>query len=392
VIDVDGVERLDFANNMASLIHGHARSEITEAIASQIKNGTAFTLATEAEVLLAEALTARNPGFEQVRFTNSGTEAVMTALKAARAFTNRPKIAKVEGTYHGTYDFAEVSQNSTPDGWGPIDAPASIPVSSGTPESVLNEVVVLPFNDECAALEILRGHEADVACVLLDVMPHRAGLCPATPSFVHALRDWTTQTGALLVIDEVLTFRGSHAGMQHLYGVEAELTALGKIIGGGFPVGALAGCKRIMDVMNPNSDRYALPHSGTFSANPVTMTAGLHAMRLFDEDAVSELNALATLAKQDLQQAIERGGYPVSIVGQGSMFRFHMQPTEPTNYRESFGTAETRQELLRFVDEMLSRHVLMIYSGTVALSTAMGEREIADLVEAATQTFKALWG
>ena len=392
VIDVDGVERLDFSNNMASLIHGHSRSEITEAVTAQIQTGTAFTLATEAEVLLAEVLASRNPGFEQVRFTNSGTEAVMAALKAARAFTKRPKIAKVEGTYHGTYDFAEVSQTSTPNAWGPAADPARIPVSSGTPESVLDEVIVLPFNDEQSALEILSGHEADIACVLLDLMPHWAGLCPATRSFVDALRDWTMQAGALLVVDEVLSFRTSHAGMQDLYGVSADLTALGKIIGGGFPVGALAGRKMVMDVMNPHSDHYALPYSGTFSANPVTMTAGLHAMRLFDHDAVSKVNALAQLAKANLQPAIERGGYPVSITGQGSMFRFHMQPTAPMSYRESFGTSETRDTLLRFVDEMLARRVVMIYSGTAALSTAMGEPEIDSLVDAAVQTFKTLWG
>ena len=147
VTDIEGVEHIDFANNMASLIHGHCHPEIVEAVTEQVSKGTAFTLATEVEIEYAEYLCSRNPGFERIRFVNSGTEAVMGVIKAARAATGRPKIAKIEGSYHGPYDFAEVSQTADPTNWGREERPESVPVAFGTPKSVLQDVVVLPFND-----------------------------------------------------------------------------------------------------------------------------------------------------------------------------------------------------------------------------------------------------
>src|SRR5947209_7146327 len=230
-----------------------------------------------------------------MRFMNSGTEAIMVALKAARAFTGRPKIAKAEGAYHGVYDYAEVSQGSTPATWGGIDHPRSVPLVHGTPESALKDVVVFPFNDTERTLAILDEHARDLACVLIDLMPHRVGLCPADVEFVTALRKWSERHGVLLVFDEVITFRAEHSGLQARYGVTPDMTALGKIIGGGFPIGAVAGRAEVMDVLNPQSPRYVFPHSGTFTANPISMTAGMAAMLKFDQPAVARLNALTDL-------------------------------------------------------------------------------------------------
>lgn len=189
VTDTDNNVRIDFANNMASLIHGHAHPAVVAAVGAQMERGTAFTLATEVEIEYAEALTGRSPNFEQIRFVNSGTEAVMGAIKAARAYTGRPKIAKVEGAYHGAYDFAEVSQTAGPDSWGSIDAPESVPVTHGTPPSVLGDVIILPFNDPERAVAILDRYRGEVAGVLFDVMPHRVGLASADAAFVRALRE-----------------------------------------------------------------------------------------------------------------------------------------------------------------------------------------------------------
>ena len=177
MIDVDGVERIDFANNMASLIHGHAHPAIVDAVTDQLRRGTAFTMATEVEIDFAQHLCGRSPSFDKIRFVNSGTEAVMAALKAARAFTGRPRIAKVEGTYHGGYDYAEVSQTPTPRNWGRPDRPTSVPLARGTSENVLQDVVVLPFNDPETAVAILDRHRGEIACVLLDLdaPPRRAG-------------------------------------------------------------------------------------------------------------------------------------------------------------------------------------------------------------------------
>ena len=382
ITDIEGVERIDFANNMASLIHGHSHPAIVAAVTKQLKRGTAHTLATEVELRFSEHLCGRVDSFEQIRFVNSGTEAVMCAIKAARAFTGRRKIAKAEGTYHGTYDYAEVSQTSTPYNWGPLADPASVPVAEGTPHSVLDDVVVVPFNDTDLTLRTLNRHADDIACVLLDVMPHRAGLCPAEPGYVSALRDWTSRNGALLVADEVVTFRNSHGGSQQHYDLAPDLTALGKIIGGGFPVGAVAGRAEIMSVMNPHSDGYVMPHSGTFSANPITLTAGLVAMEMFDPEEVRRLNQLGQLARDGITETIDRHGAAASVTGAGSMFRIHMQPTPPRHYRDAFPSPEEAARLSRFFDALLEAGFLLIYSCTGAVSTPMSSNEVEQLITA----------
>src|SRR6266581_4406303 len=175
VWDVDGNEYIDCINNFTSLIHGHAHPSLVEAATQQLALGSAFGQPTESEIDLAELLASRLPAVEQVRFANSGTEAVMMALKAARAFTGRPKIAKCEGAYHGSYDYAEVSLDPTPEAWG-RNAPVSVAYAKGTPENVLSDVVTIPFNDAEAAVSLIREHGPELACVLVDPMPNRAGL------------------------------------------------------------------------------------------------------------------------------------------------------------------------------------------------------------------------
>lgn len=390
--DVDGVVRLDFANNMASLIHGHAHPAVVSAVAEQLAKGTAYAAATEIEVRYAEALCVRNPSFEKLRFVNSGTEAVMCALKAARAFTGRPKIAKVEGAYHGQYDYAEVSEGATPDSWGSTENPASVPVARGTPASALDDVVVIPFNDTERALAILDHHGRDLACVLLDLMPHRVGLMPADATFVEALRAWADANDALLVFDEVITFRADVAGLQAHYGVAPDLTALGKIIGGGFPVGAVAGRADVMEVMNPLADTVLFPHSGTFSANPVTMTAGLATMSLYDEAAVARLNELGRRAVAGIEEAIRATGVTACMTGYGSIFRVHPKPTPPRNYRETYPTAAEEAARKFLVDALFEAGVVVFSPCTVTLSTPMGEAEVDALVDAFEVAFAKLAG
>lgn len=382
VTDIEGVERIDFANNMASLIHGHAFAPVTEAVAAQLQKGTAFTVATEVEIAFAEHLVGRSESFESLRFVNSGTEAVMGAVKAARAFTGRSKIAKVEGAYHGLYDYAEVSQTANPENWGDADRPSGVRVAHGTPQGVLDDVIVLPFNDVTRARTILEAHSDEIACVLIDPMPHRVGLRPIEVDFAHALREWTDTHRALLVFDEVITFRSRVGGAQQWYEVRPDLTAMGKLIGGGFPVGAIAGRREVMDVMNPLAERVLFPHSGTFSANPITMTAGLVAMRHFDREAVERVNALAKRAMTGIEEAIARSGATACVTGGGSMFRVHMKAQPPRNYREAFCTPEENARLGKLLEHLLAEGFLMINTCSATISTPMGESEIDALVAA----------
>lgn len=382
VTDIDGVTRVDFANNMASLIHGHAYPPVVEAVSEQLRRGSAFSLATAIEVRHAEHLLSRNPNFEKIRFTNSGTEAVMTSLKAARAFTGREKMAKVEGAYHGSYDYAEVSQTATPAQWGPAATPTSVPVARGTPRGALADVVVIPFNDPERALALLEPHRDELACVLLDPMPHRVGLSPADQEFVRVLRDWTERHGALLVFDEVITLRATYGGAQEWYDVVPDLTALGKIIGGGFPVGAVTGREDVMSVMDPRTKPLLLPHSGTFSGNPVSMTAGLVAMEHFGPDAVVRLNRLADRAVTGIREAIDATGARACVTGGGSMFRVHLKEQAPANYREAYLDEAEKRRLNVLLDHLFGAGVIMINTCSATISTAMGEAEIDALVDA----------
>jgi len=382
VTDVEGVERIDFANNMASLIHGHAHPAIVSAVSEQLQRGSAFTMATEAEVCFAQHLCSRSPAFDKIRFVNSGTEAVMAGVKAARAFTGRAKIAKVEGAYHGTYDYAEVSQTSSPANWGAPERPSSVPVAEGTPQGALDDVIVIPFNDPETAVAILNQHAGEIAAVLLDPMPHRVGLIPAGRDFVHALRRWSDVNDAVFLFDEVITFRSTYEGAQAWFDVQPDLTALGKVIGGGFPAGALAGRDEIMRVLDPRQDKVLLPHSGTFSANPITMTAGRVAMELFDQTAVERLNALGDYARQGIREAIAEVGARACVTGGGSLLRIHLKPEIPANYRSAYMSADEAARVKSLVDHLYDNGIMVINTCTAALSTAMTKAEINTLVEA----------
>ncbi len=385
VTDIDGITRIDFANNMASLIHGHANQQIVDAVTSQLSRGTAFTMATEAELRFAQHMCRRNEGFDKIRFMNSGTEAVMAAIKAARAITGRPKIAKSEGAYHGTYDYAEVSQKSKPENWGSDANPESVPVVEGTPQAALDDVIVFPFNDTERTIDILDRHASQLACVLIDPLPHRVGLTPANGDYLAAIRNWTRDNGALLVLDEVITFRMGYGGAQDWYEFQPDLTAMGKIIGGGFPVGALAGKDEYMSVLDPTRDRLPFPFSGTFSANPITMTAGRVAMELFDVAAVDKLNKLGEYARQKIAGAIEASGVVACVTGAGSMFRVHLKPEPPLDYRAAYQNAEEIAQIAFLVNYLYDRGFMMINTCSAALSTALSETEIDQLAD----TFEA---
>jgi glutamate-1-semialdehyde 2,1-aminomutase len=391
ITDIEGVERIDFANNMASLIHGHSHPAIVEAVIDQLHKGTAFTMGTEEEVKFAELMIPRSESFERMRFVNSGTEAVMTMLKTARVYTNRPKIAKAEGAYHGTYDYAELSQTSNPSNWGDINKPNVNRVVDGTPQGVLDDVIIFPFNDIERTLKLLDEHANEIACVLIDPVPHRIGLFLATNEFIEAVYNWTRKNGALMVFDEVVTYRVNYAGAQESYNVKPDLTALGKMIGGGFPIGALAGKREIMEVLDPRGKILRHPHSGTFSANPISMTAGRVAMELFDEKAVLDLNALTAIAISQIRESIKIADVPLSITGEGSMFRLHLQATAPTCYREAYHTNEKKVLIKELLDYLfLKENIIMINTAACMFATTITQKDVDRLSEALLRGFKLL--
>ncbi|MEM7407200.1 MAG: aspartate aminotransferase family protein [Pseudomonadota bacterium] len=384
VFDVDGNSYVDFNNNYTSLILGHANAAVNEAVAAQIALGSAFAFGTVQEIEHAELLTKRIPGFEKIRFMNSGSEAVMNALKAARAFTGRPKIAKCEGAYHGSYDYAEVSLSAGPEHWDK-NAPPSVPYSKGTPQGVLDDVVVIPYHDTMAARELLTAQASNLSAVLFDPVASRVGMIPPSAEYIEMLQEFCTEHGVLLIFDEVIAFRLGYLGAQGVYDVTPDLTALGKIIGGGFPVGAVAGSHDAMAVFEAGG---GLPHGGTFNANPVTMVAGSATMKAMDEPAFDALNELGEYARASFREAFASHGMTGQVTGQGSLFRIHLTDRPLTDYRSVYPTAEDSARMASLHKHLLAAgHFISTY-GMVCLSTETTRDEVdalvADVVDFAT--------
>ena len=381
ITDVDGDRRLDCINNYTALLHGHAHPNVVEAVIRRVRQGSAFALPTREEIALAALLSERLPAVDQVRFTNSGSEAVMMAIKAARAFTGRAKIAKFEGAYHGSYDYVEVSLATSPDTWGDRSAPASIPYYKGMPESVLDEVVVLPFNRTEAAVALIEKHAGELAAVILDPVPNRVGLIPAEQDFLTAIRDVTAAHGILLIFDEVISFRIGYHGAQGLFQIRPDITALGKIIGGGFPVGGVGGRADVMAVFDPRGGAPAVPHGGTFNANPVTMAAGLETMRLADREQFRRLDDLGAKFRGGIEDCFKHAGLAGRVTGVGSLFRIHATDRELTDYRSTRLDATESQAFARLVRRLLERGVLISPTGLGCVSTPMGDAELEWFLE-----------
>ena len=387
VWDVDGEARIDCINNFTAAIHGYAHPVLTRAAQEQIVLGTAFGMPTESEIALAELLAARVPSVDQLRFLNSGTEAVMSAVKAARAFTGRPKIAKCEGAYHGSYDFSEVSLDSPPSSWD-AGAPTSQAYARGTPQGVLDDVIVIPFNDVDAAVEILRAHAKDLAGILVDPMPNRAGLVPADRAFIQALREIADEIGALLIFDEVISFRLGFNGAQAIWGVDADLTAFGKIIGGGFPVGAIGGRREVMAVFDPSHGKPPLPQGGTFSANPMSMRCGHAAMSLLDDVAFATLARQGDWLRAEIDRAFQDTGIPGYATGMGSLLRLHFTDRPVRDYRTAYPNPQAAGRLDQLVRHALNEGVIMAPYGLMALSTPMTDDDIAQIGSAITSSLQ----
>jgi glutamate-1-semialdehyde 2,1-aminomutase len=382
LVDVDGHRYLDLNNNFTTLIHGHCFPPVVAALTRAIHTGTCFAHPTCLEIDLAELIVARVPGVDAVRFVNTGTEAVMFAIKAARAFTGRPKIAKLEGAYHGSYDWAEVSEAATPGNWGPIERPQSTPPYSGTPRTVLDDVVVLPFNDVSHARALLEAQANELACVLIDLMPGRAGLVPIDADYLRMLRDLTQRHGILLVDDEVLNFRQAYEGAAHRFGVQPDLMTFGKIIGGGLPIGAIGGARRVMEVFSALETAPAVPQGGTFSANPLSMSAGLACMQALTRDAFAHLESLGEYTRAGLRELFESKGWPFTVTGQASLLRIHARSTPPRTYREAYATPAERAVLASLSAQLLERGFIAPTSASWSLSTPMTRTHINDLLGA----------
>jgi glutamate-1-semialdehyde 2,1-aminomutase len=389
VTDVDGDQRIDFLNNYTSLILGHADPKVTAAVQRRVALGTAFTMPTAEDVELAELLVARIPYVDQVRFCNSGSEAVMLAVKAARAFTGRHKIAKFEGAYHGLYDYVAVSEGPNSDEWGESDAPRSV-TERGTPPSVAEDVVVLPWNRLEVCRERIGQHRNDLAALIFDPMPLGIGMIAPRPGFLEFLREETAHCRILLIADEVLNFRMSYHGAAHALGIQPDLGSFAKIIGGGFPVGAVGGSREVMSVFD-HTGSLKVHHGGTFNANPVTVTAGLETMKQMTPEAYDRLNGLGEYVRDRLRRMFRDRGLPAQVCGKGSLFLAHLTGEELVDFRSLRGFSRTNPVYGELCHQMLQRGIIVSPRGIFGcLSTPMGEAELDAFVEALDRSLAEL--
>jgi glutamate-1-semialdehyde 2,1-aminomutase len=319
---------------------------------------------------------------ERVRFANSGSEAVMVAVKGARAYTGRRKIAKFEGCYHGAYDYVEASLDSTPDGGGDARAPRPVLYSRGSSPGILEDVVVMPFNDLESVESALAKEKDDVAAVIVDPMPNRAGLLAPKPGFLPGLREITRRLGMLLISDEVITFRLGYHGAQGVYGYEADLTTFGKVIGGGFPVGAVGGSAEVMSVFDPSQGKPRMPHYGTFNANPVTMVAGVATLEQVTPEQLDHLNGLGERLRSRLNQLFQRKGFDGQVTGAGSLFRIMLTSKPLANYRDSLLPRPRKALYQDLFLGLMARGIAITDTGLGCLSTPMTTAETGRLVDA----------
>ncbi|WP_018099374.1 aminotransferase class III-fold pyridoxal phosphate-dependent enzyme [Sinorhizobium meliloti] len=386
--DVDGNSYIDYHNNFSTLIHGHGNPSIRAAITSQLERGTCFGNPTEADVKLANAICQRVPVIQRLRFLNTGTEAVMFAIKAARAATGRQRVAKFEGAFHGTYDWAEVSVRNKPDNWGD-GYPLSNPPYRGTPTHVCDDVIVLPFNHTKETQAILDQHKTEIACILVDVLPCAVGMMPINPDYLDMLQQTARQHGIVLISDEVVSFRLGFHGASAAVGLEADLVTLGKVVGGGLPIGVVGGSLAVMETFSPQ-DSAPVPQGGTFSANPLTTSAGLAALEALTNPEIIRIGILGDHLRQSSEQIAREAGMPLSVQGAGSMFRFHAKRSRPTTYREAYLDSGGRQMLERLHVAMLERGIYVAAPFWGSVSTAMTGSHVDHFLDALRECFRAI--
>ncbi len=383
-VDIDGNRRLDLFNNATSLILGHRPPAVMKAVREQLARGTAFQTNTGLETRLAEMLAERVPSVEQIRFTNSGSEGTLMAIRAARAFTGRRKIAKMEGGYHGSHDAVEISVRPPIHAAGPPEAPAAVPESLGIPPGVVEDVVLLPYNKLEAARAILAREGPQVAGLIVEPILGSVGFIPAEREFLVGLRAEADRHGIVFILDEVQSFRLSRGGAQALFGIRPDLTAFGKIIGGGFPVGAFGGRRDIMALFDSSSGQAKIPHAGTFNGNPITMAAGIATLEQVTELAFAWLNGTGDRVRQRLRELASRYGIPMQITGIGSMFKIHFSASAVHDYRSSQRANGLVHEALFLFT--LNRGLYLSSGGRCCLSTAMSDQE-ADKYLATVEEF-----
>jgi glutamate-1-semialdehyde 2,1-aminomutase len=381
VWDVDGRAYIDFVGSWGPLILGHAAPAVVEAVTEAARRGTSYGAPTALEVEMAEAVTAAYPSMEMVRLVSSGTEAAMSAIRVARGATGRDLLVKFDGCYHGHADSLLVKAGSG-------GATFGVPDSKGVPSALAELTLTLAFNDLDGVRDLFARRGDRIAAVIVEPVAGNMGVVPPAPGFLPGLRAVTHEHGALLIFDEVITgFRVAYGGAQELYGVRPDLTCLGKIIGGGLPVGAYGGSRRVMAEVSPLGGVY---QAGTLSGNPLAVSAGLAALRaLADRRAYARLETLGARVEQGLRDGARKAGVPLTVNRVGSMLTAFFCAGPVGDYASARAADTARYA--RFFQAMLARGVYLAPSQFEAafVSLAHSEADLETAAHAAAEAFAA---
>ncbi|NHJ05938.1 MAG: aminotransferase class III-fold pyridoxal phosphate-dependent enzyme [Candidatus Heimdallarchaeota archaeon] len=375
--DIDGNRYIDIQNNMTAQIHGHANPKMTEVMQQQASLGTAHNAPTAGQYELAKMICERIPSIEEIRFCNSGTEATMFTLRAARVFTGKDGIILADGCYHGSHDYVSINHDSALLNEG-MPKPTT---GKGVPKRILKDIYIVPYNDLSAAEKIMKRHHKKIAAMIIEPIMVSAGAVAATPEYLKGLRELTKKYGILLIFDEVITFRISTGGMQKLLGIKPDLTALGKIIGGGLPIGAFGGRREIMEQFNPTRKDFIM-HSGTFSGNAMLMSSGKAALELYNEAEVERLGKLGDRMRKGLREIMDSLDISCYIGGIQSLTYIQFPNVVAKNKKElSFNTIPYLEFSKYVLMALVINGLYGVSKGVIGviLSTAMNE-ELVDEV------------
>ena len=380
--DVDGNRYIDYVLSWGPLILGHSHKAIVQALSKALERGTSYGAPTEQETELARLVMEFMPGIEMIRFVTSGTEATMSAIRLARAFTSRDKIIKFEGCYHGHADAFLVKAGS---GVATFD----LPDSPGVPRAAVQDTLLARYNDLDSVHEIFKSNPDQIAAVIVEPVAGNMGVIPPRDGFLQGLRDFTTASGALLIFDEVMTgFRVHPGGAQTLYGIEPDLTTLGKVIGGGLPVGAYGGRHEIMEMVAPIGPVY---QAGTLAGNPLAMTAGIETLKLLKQSELwKTMEKNAQILHDGLRRFARRAGVPLENTRVGTMFGFFFTEGPVQDWQTA--RASDTKRYAAFFHRMLERGIYLAPSQfeSAFVSTAHGTDEIELTLEAARESFQTL--
>lgn len=368
IVDADGNQRVDFINNMTTLILGHRHPAVIAALEQQLERGISYPAPAPLVVEWGELMCERVQSLDKIRFVNSGTEATLNAIRAARAFTGRNLLAKCEGAYHGNHDSVQISVTPPLDRAGEAASPNSVAGTHGISGRATDEIVLMPYNDIENATRIIRQHAHELAAVIVEPINGQCGMVPADTEFLQTLRDLTSELGIVLIFDEVIAFRASRGGAQEYYGVHPDLTCFGKTIGGGLPVGAFGGREDMMSQFDPSGTGPHVAHAGTFNGNPMTAAAGSATLRELTADVYIDLERKGEYLRGKLRNAIARAEVPMSITGAASLFGIQCTPGPVTNYRTY---AKNDAKMLDYIFlSMLNRGYLLSNRCAGNISTA----------------------